>query len=465
LVDEADNVWAERPMIIDKDEYSIAVDKVDSAAGPDKVSTFLVEVTDSEGKPVQTSLSVSLSGIANGEATLNDTSIYRPGEKNLRNHRFAGDLKLLTSKSKGRSSDVNRSEASVKIRYGFQKGLDFYGQAYDLNGNLLKNTKIQVGVFPEDNAFAKEVTTNSDGLFKISEIDFVGEAKAVYRTAGENTKEKLVKVVPYESETPPLSGTKKTVSNRTAANEATDETVSRKSAADFLAEDEEGLINLDEIILVADKSEKKLSPSVYGIAPTRVVFQDRERPKTLAQMFLNVPGFNVADLGGLNPRLILPRSAGMGSLLWVIDGFPLEQTNSLRDIISIVPYTDIERIDILLGANAAVYGSRAAAGVIIIYTKSGSDEEYFSRKHSQLTYQGYHNSIDFTTYKEAIQPSLRGLKSSNATLYWNPDIRTDDKGRARIRISLPETINKLRLEIKGFNQSGKKADVETVLTL
>jgi len=465
LVDPADNVWAQRPVLIDNAEYSIAIKNVATTAGPDNEATFIVQVTDVEGRPVQTSLSVSLSGIAEGERNFEE-AIYDHGATTiLRNRRFSEDLELLTSNTSDELANFESDNPPGEIRYGFQKGLDFYGQAYDLNDNLLTNTKIQVVILPEGNAIAEEVTTNSEGLFKLSDLDFKGKAKAVFRTAGENTKDKLVKVVPYENETPPLSGIMKTGINRTAERATKKATVSRKSAADFLAEDEEGLINLDEIILVANKSEKELGPSMYDIKPTRVVLQDSEKPKALPQMFLNVPGFNVADLGGLNPRLILPRSAGMGSLLWVIDGFPLEQTNSLRNIISIVPFMDIERIEILLGASAAVYGSRAAAGVILIYTKSGSDEEYFSRKQTQMTYNGYHQSLDFVAYKQDVLPSLRKLKRANSTLYWNPDVRTDADGGARITLSLPDTFKKLRLDIKAVNQNGKKADVQTVLGL
>ena len=465
LVDEADNVWAQRPIVIDKDEYSISVQHLASSEGADDTSTFEVHITDADGRPVQTSLSVSLSGIDEDQEHIITSSFNGEGDNYLRNQRYSGDLRILSSKLPDGKYDERTNGVPGKIRYGFQKGLDFYGQAYDLNGNLLTNTKIQAVILPSDNAIAKEVTTNSDGLFKLSGLDFKGEAKAVFRTAGENTKEKLVKVVPYENETPPLVKIAHLANTKDAAAKGIAATVSRKSAADFLAEDEETLINLDEIILVANKSEKVSGPSIYDIKPTRVVFQDSERPKTLPQMFLNVPGFNVADLGGLNPRLILPRSTGMGSLLWVIDGFPIEQTNSLRNIISIVPFMDIERIEILLGASAAIYGSRAAGGAIVIYTKSGSNEEYFSRKHTQLTYHGYHNSLDFDSYKEEVRPSLRSLKNSDTTLYWNPDITTDVNGTARIKLSIPGTYHKLRFRIKGVNQSGKKANVEAVITL
>ncbi|MEX0289452.1 MAG: TonB-dependent receptor plug domain-containing protein [Flavobacteriaceae bacterium] len=464
LVDEADNIWAQRPLIVDREEFRITVSNLQSASNEGDQQTLLVKVTDAEGRPVETSLSVSLTAIEKGSKDLTASSFKSEVDKSFRNRRFADDLSLLASKLMGETTDFGNAKPMKEIRYGFQKGLDFFGQAYDLNENVLRNTRIQVAIFPEDQAIAEEVTTNSEGLFKLSALNFTGEAKVVFRTVGENTKEKLVKVVPYENETPPLEEDVQMESLEPSESKVVEKNVSRRTAADFLAEEEEGLINLDEVTLVADKTERKLAPSHYGITPSRTIIQNSEWPRTLPQMFLNLPGFNVVDLGGLNPRLVLPRSAGMGPLLWVIDGFPIEQTNSLRDIISIVPHTDVERIEILLGPSAAAYGSRAAGAVILIYTRSGSDEEYFSRKHTQLTYNGYHESLDFSSYKGETIPSFRKLKNNDATLYWNPNLDTDANGEARIRLAVPDAFNKFRLGIKAISQSGKRANVETLLS-
>ncbi|TPG65940.1 SusC/RagA family TonB-linked outer membrane protein [Hymenobacter nivis] len=64
-------------------------------------------------------------------------------------------------------------------------------------------------------------------------------------------------------------------------------------------------------------------------------------------------------------------SAGNNSPLYVVDGFPLPATSDGTEISTISP-NDIESIDILKDASAtAIYGLRAANGVVIITTKRG----------------------------------------------------------------------------------------------
>ena len=67
--------------------------------------------------------------------------------------------------------------------------------------------------------------------------------------------------------------------------------------------------------------------------------------------------------------------SGNNQPLWVIDGIP-EYNSGVSGTISNVLYSlnlnDVESIDILKDASStAIYGSRAANGVIVVTTKSG----------------------------------------------------------------------------------------------
>lgn len=55
--------------------------------------------------------------------------------------------------------------------------------------------------------------------------------------------------------------------------------------------------------------------------------------------------------------------------LWVIDGIPMEQINSANDLTQMINPRDIKSIKVLKGAEATIYGSRGANGVIVIETK------------------------------------------------------------------------------------------------
>ena len=96
-----------------------------------------------------------------------------------------------------------------------------------------------------------------------------------------------------------------------------------------------------------------------------------------------VPGLVVVQNsdpnGGVNSMTLRGASTLNGSTepLYVVDGIPGVNLN-------LIPPSDIESIDVLRDASAtAIYGSKAANGVIIVTTKKGSDGP------ARVTYQGY----------------------------------------------------------------------------
>ncbi|MGI4738125.1 MAG: TonB-dependent receptor [Janthinobacterium lividum] len=75
--------------------------------------------------------------------------------------------------------------------------------------------------------------------------------------------------------------------------------------------------------------------------------------------------------GGTTVSIRGVTSAGNNAPLYVVDGFPLPSTSDGTELSSINP-NDIESIDVLKdAASTAIYGLRAANGVVIITTKRG----------------------------------------------------------------------------------------------
>lgn len=92
-----------------------------------------------------------------------------------------------------------------------------------------------------------------------------------------------------------------------------------------------------------------------------------------------IPGVSVQQSGGSNPtggssirvRGINSTNKSANSPLYVIDGVPLVDAN-----LNAISPDNIESINVLKDASAtAIYGSRAAAGVVIVTTKSGRPGE------------------------------------------------------------------------------------------
>ena len=321
-------------------------------------------------------------------------------------------------------------------------------------------------VVSSDNQFVKEVTTGSDGFLSILDIDVSGNAQLVFRTTGETTESRLVKFIPledFEDETyfdslvtePPIAN------DSIIDEELTSKVINKTKGEISNGNNNADLIALEEVIVKDENKTKGKEVSTYGVKPSspqRIKYQDPRRLKSLPQLLSEIPGVIVSGIGGLNPNLTILR--GTGPALFVIDGQALNQSTSktgsngisygggnqgvsLSEILSLIPESDIERIELLIGSDAGIYGTRAAGGVVQIYTRQGSENNYISRKQAQIQFQGYSNEIDYNSYLESL--SKKKLKKLNL-LYWNPKIQTDTNGEVSIRFKLPINIKNIAIE-------------------
>ena len=119
-----------------------------------------------------------------------------------------------------------------------------------------------------------------------------------------------------------------------------------------------------------------------------------------------------------------------------------------------------KKIELLLGPEAAIFGSRANGGVLLVHTRTGSNIERTMRKDAQLTFQGYEADIDFNDY---MQDQSRKAKKAVNTLYWNPQIQTDEEGKAVVRLSAPDVDESLYIKASTITTDGRIGVYESVL--
>jgi TonB-linked SusC/RagA family outer membrane protein len=128
-----------------------------------------------------------------------------------------------------------------------------------------------------------------------------------------------------------------------------------------------GSSSLNEVVVVGYGTQKKvaLTGAVSSISNADIVTTKNEN--ILNSLAGKVPGLrivqNTAEPGAFADNYDI---RGMGSPLIVIDGIPR------TDIARIDP-NDVESISVLKDASAAVYGVRAANGVILVTTKKGKN--------------------------------------------------------------------------------------------
>lgn len=192
----------------------------------------------------------------------------------------------------------------------------------------------------------------------------------------------------------------------------------------------EDISAIDEVVVVAYGTEKKshLTGAVSSLKNDRL----DEVPVSRADQALQgkLAGVQILKLNpeaGVAPSI---RVRGMGSIsadnepLIVVDGFPV------NDGLSMVSMGDIESIEVLKdAASSALYGSRAAGGVILVTTKSGSDKK---TKYNFKMYSGVSTALklpDMMSTEEYVEllfqeaglrmqdPAIDGI--SNSTMAFN----------------------------------------------
>ncbi|WP_224996276.1 TonB-dependent receptor [Cesiribacter sp. SM1] len=142
--------------------------------------------------------------------------------------------------------------------------------------------------------------------------------------------------------------------------------VDSRSAIDVvLAPDDE---QLKEVVVVGYGTQEKvtITGAVANIRGSELLQTKNENPQNM--LTGRVAGVRVwqrsAEPGTFNNNMDI---RGLGAPLVVIDGIP----RSMADFQRLNPY-DIEEVSVLKDASAAIYGVRAANGVVLVTTKTGT---------------------------------------------------------------------------------------------
>lgn len=160
-----------------------------------------------------------------------------------------------------------------------------------------------------------------------------------------------------------------------------EEPINGRSVIDVTLEPD--IQQLEEVVVVGYGTQR--AESVTGAISSVSEEEVAALPVPNVEMAIQgrVPGVNITNTGGPGQPPVV-RVRGIGSIsfaanpLFVVDGFPIQGVNTgiagFPDLgLNNFDTEDIQSVDVLKDASsAAVYGSRAANGVIIITTKKGS---------------------------------------------------------------------------------------------
>jgi TonB-dependent SusC/RagA subfamily outer membrane receptor len=132
--------------------------------------------------------------------------------------------------------------------------------------------------------------------------------------------------------------------------------------------------------------------------------------------------------------------------LFIMDGVPVEKGTVMS-----IPPTDIERIEILKGSEAAIYGSRGANGVIAVYTRRG---KFMIKGVIDFKMLGYYAPREFYSPKY-VNENQDPFMDDRTTLFWEPDIISNIEGEKEVEFYTSDISGEYLIQVEGMTTKGQ----------
>src|SRR5450830_1805753 len=136
----------------------------------------------------------------------------------------------------------------------------------------------------------------------------------------------------------------------------------------------QSLLNLNEVVVTANRVEQPITEVVADVSIIERAQIERLGATSVPQLLARLPGLQAISFGDTSRIYIRGADSRMTALY--LDGVRVDSQDGVNAIgggvpWELVPVSQIERIEILLGPASAVYGSDAMGGVIQIFTRRG----------------------------------------------------------------------------------------------
>lgn len=220
-----------------------------------------------------------------------------------------------------------------------------------------------------------------------------------------------------------------------------------------------GEVLLQSVTVRAKRTPERDSRVIYGQPDATVKFDQNNtagRTTILDVIQGRVAGVQVTG-SGFNARVQIRGAANFGGAiepLFVVDGMPMD----LQGIMSL-SVQDVDRVDVLKGASASIYGSRGGGGVISILTKRGSPNYDLTKEAAPGTLiaklPGYAPLREFYAPRYDVKNEVADRRPDyRTTLLWSPTVRTGTDGKATVSFFTSDAKTTVRIEVEGATTTG-----------
>lgn len=407
-----------------------------------------VMVTDSSGAPVETNLSVAVTDA--GQIA------PQPFDQNIVSYL------LLSSDLKGNIEqpayyfDLKNEDRRIKVdilmmtqgwrRFDWKDVLQethtaparFVEQGFSIQGEVKRSNKkpvenVMLSVYLTSDSINTFLTTESGptGLFSLDNLVFKDSLNA--RLQGMNPKNRdmlNILVKPFD----PPKFTISRIPFYPITVDALQMAAYLKRTEEYLAiekkirDSREKL--LKEVTIRGQKEVQRDSRKLYSHADATIKVSQMTTGGAMTVLDMiqgRVAGVQVSGSGS-NASIRIRNSTHEPTFL--LDGVPVD-----KDFITSLNIFDVETIDVLKGASAAIYGSRGGGGVISVLTKRANTNYDYSKDVSPgvtvSKIAGFNTPREFYVPRYDLDLPNNNVPDFRSTIFWAPLLRTDKNGKAK----------------------------------
>ena len=347
------------------------------------------------------------------------------------------------------------------INYISETGRTFLGKTKDENGNPIA---AELLLMRKDTFLLDSYQSNKKGEFKIENI--VGTDTLVIDILANNKKGKpIFNIVLEEPPKPQFYLPKQRINIKITDSQLVTPNVSFADTYDF---DISNSIVLQEVGIKAKKPDttmlmrfhKIFGKPTYEFSDKKINFNGK---LNFIQAIQNrIAGLNIT-FDALTGNMSMVWNRGGAPEVWV-DGIKVNSINETRFVTADM----IDRIEVYRQNMSMVFPT----GLISIFTKSfisGSDLEVAqtppAKGIKRFKMLGFYSPKNFYLPKNELDTAKLYQLKNRSTIYWNPDVFTNDEGRAKVSFQAIGKPGKYRIEIVGYDMNGKIIKVEKGFTI
>lgn len=334
------------------------------------------------------------------------------------------------------------SDTIKTLEYTPEKGLTITGR---LRKNLvdqpIANANISLAIFDTDKPLFRLTQTDSTGKFCFEAISFTGEKAAVISASGkDNIPQGIISMDSVIYSFPPVN-----TPRFTATKLEPDKIIQDELAVNY--KQTSGNIMLKEVLVKANKPKMRKEDTYFRI------YGEPDKSITITPEIAS-DARSIRDY--LKLRVTMPLRATFSEQkpepLYLVDNVPFEEK-----YLEQIPFSMVDKIEILKSpAKLAIYGTRGAYGVIIIWLKSGRIKpNYFTPAlHSvKSNLKGYYQARTFYSPKYDV-PAEDNKPDYRTTLFWEPSVITDSEGNASCTFFNSDNKSTINIAVEGISESG-----------